>query len=1825
MRRLGEHLRGRRGQRLLGGATIAVVLGAAGASYAFLGTSGSSVRARPEAGSRAYAEARASAREDKASGPVSARNAGSGRSKGGKAPHVDARSGPKNLPTSKALPSFTRKGDDVIRLLAGAFDPHSDPLPAPGRMPLLAEDELPAGTAQYWLVQVRDHRFPEVVRAVKAAGGTIAGTIPDGAYMARATPKQRLQIARAPAVRWTGYYQPAWRMPATVRGKKGLLDLAGTRTYRVHLFPKEPNLKAAVRALAAIPGLEIVRDADVVVDVRATAAQLPRIASVPGVQWVGVRPKVVSHNVNARWVNDTGVRDVYAATALGRLTGAGQTAAVADTGVNYTYDLNGRAHIGFRDCNPDGTACKQAIYTQVTAGNSPAAVNTIKNNATGHRKMVAYFDIGDTGPNMFDESSHGTHVAGSVDGDQPGPSGGYDTYTDADGLAPAAEHVHQNIATASGGLVLPADDYLLWRQAYRPRDPASVATSSGPNGNPGDYVAPGYRPLEDARTHNNSYGLLAPVIDEGSAVRLDRFVWDHEDMSIVVSAGNAGPHVATIGSPSVAKNELSSGASANGRQPMASIDSMASFSSHGPTGDLRYGVDLATPGQIVVSAKGGSVDGYHVAQGTSMSGPILTGLATLVRQYFFDGYATAGGDGFAAGSPAAARAHNPSAALVKATLINGAERMRGFYTGDEGGARAQDGQWPSAGQGFGRVSLSNSLYFANDPTNNWYIDVYRGDTTAAGGCPACRSFPLSATPASRSFQIDVAPGEPLDVTLAWTDAPDLAPAGTPALVNNLDLVVTGPGGATYVGNNMNSRADPAVAVAETLNAPGPRDTTNLSERVRVANPSAGTYTITVEAAPIAVGNQGFALAASGRISRVGQTFTPGPPLQRDEAGSPAISNVKVETISADTAKVFFDTNEATTATATVAIAGTPTTFVDSYNVGPGGFPGLDENPGSIETSADYADRPVVGKKHEILITGLTPGQSASVTLTAKDLAATPNQATHATSLNSPQTVFQADADDVGQLYEDEATAAQVGQWRTGTQLYASRTGEGDGSGILGAFMFRPGTAVDPDDITGAVVELTSSHNWVVPYEDDRQVYVDLLASSVEAGWGVQGAPGEDYDEVHNAPADARIYPETTFRRGAYQKYAFTLTCADLQRLKNNLADGGAAFRYESSVDPKLGLFSMEFGFNRRSRGPDQRPKLILFTGQSAYPDGRPCDPATPAPAISDIGIHDGLTTNAVTVTWETDVPSTSMVLFREQTDGTNPWTQVATPALTRIHQVEVLGLDPTKNYEFAVRSAACNGATTTDTNGGAGYDFFRRSGTGDLGPPTTHASYDYETGAEGWTVQTTTSPVPPDTSWVRGAPGANTSANGWHLAIAANPLNKGYSDEDETSLTSPAVTFAGQTAAIKFSIARDTEATFDFVFVEYSANGGATWSSVEQIDGTNLEYPAYEPTPREVRFLNPNPGGQLQFRFRFRSDQLVSSPVNLGASIDQVSFISYPNATDTAPEEDLPLVGPVPPPSAGATGLNPPPTRTGPASAADITAGTGFCDIPSSSPTEPDLVISDMRATNNTGSGGNKKQPREGDKVTVSATVTNSGTGAAPATTTEFLFDGQTVLGLRPTPALAPGESATVEVLLDTRGMKGEHAVQATADKADAADESNEDNNLGRLTFTVQGNKVKNPSFEQQSSEGSGPANWSATDTEAGQTSWSEGGSEGDRSASITGTGGSAVLGGLPAWTSDAIPVNAGETLDLVVSVRTLGASSAPTAGLVYLGALGQVLDTVTLISAPLATGGFQTLEQAATIPSGVAAVRVALTGFAATDAATAGTVTFDNVGLFAR
>jgi minor extracellular serine protease Vpr len=269
----------------------------------------------------------------------------------------------------------------------------------------------------------------------------------------------------------------------------------------------------------------------------------------------------------------------------------------------------------------------------------------------------------------------------------------------------------------------------------------------------------------------------------------------------------------------------------------------------------------------------------------------------------------------------------------------------------------------------------------------------------------------------------------------------------------------------------------------------------------------------------------------------------------------------------------------------------------------------------------------------------------------------------------------------------------------------------------------------------------------------------------------------------------------------------------------------------------------------------------------------------------------------------------------------------------------------------------------------------------------------------------------------------------------------------------------------------------------------------------------------------------------------------------------------------------------------------------------------------PDLQVTALEAS--------RQRPRATDPVTITATVSNVGPGDAAASTTEFVLDDTTALGTVETPAIPAGESATVSVEWDTRGLNGEHVIRATADSALAVAETDETNNAATLTVTVRGNRVENGSFEQASDDGIGPESWEGSDTAAGTAGWSGGGSHGERSVTFTGSGGNAALEGSPTWTSAPTTVKAGETLTVTAAVSAEGASSTASLSLTYLGAGGELLQTLTVLTAPLTTDGFETLEETVIVPTGVTEVRVVLTGFAATDLATSGTVTFDDVGLF--
>jgi len=76
---------------------------------------------------------------------------------------------------------------------------------------------------------------------------------------------------------------------------------------------------------------------------------------------------------------------------------------------------------------------------------------------------------------------------------------------------------------------------------------------------------------------------------------------------------------------------------------------------------------------------------------------------------------------------------------------------------------------------------------------------------------------------------------------------------------------------------------------------------------------------------------------------------------------------------------------------------------------------------------------------------------------------------------------------------------------------------------------------------------------------------------------------------------------------------------------------------------------------------------------------------------------------------------------------------------------------------------------------------------------------------------------------------------------------------------------------------------------------------------------------------------------------------------------------------------------------------------------------------------------------------------------------------TQFVLDGQTVLGLLDTPNLAHGAYATISVNWSTAGIsKGKHTIKVTADRNNAVTESTETNNTRSLTLMLSNSTTRN-------------------------------------------------------------------------------------------------------------------------------------------------------------
>jgi PKD repeat protein len=196
-----------------------------------------------------------------------------------------------------------------------------------------------------------------------------------------------------------------------------------------------------------------------------------------------------------------------------------------------------------------------------------------------------------------------------------------------------------------------------------------------------------------------------------------------------------------------------------------------------------------------------------------MAAPLAAGGATVVRDYYHK-----------------AHSHDASAALVKATLINSAADLL-----DENNDGQDDNDYPIPNnhEGWGRVDLA-----AATDGGHQFVD----ETTGLGtGGDAVYNFAVSSS------------GAPFKVSLVWSDYPSTETAAK-NLVNDLDLVVTGPGGAVYRGNHFGNGWS---------RTGGSADRTNNVENVYVQAPAAGAWTVEVSGHNVPQGPQPYALVVDG--------------------------------------------------------------------------------------------------------------------------------------------------------------------------------------------------------------------------------------------------------------------------------------------------------------------------------------------------------------------------------------------------------------------------------------------------------------------------------------------------------------------------------------------------------------------------------------------------------------------------------------------------------------------------------------------------------------------------------------------------------------------------------------------------------------------------------------------------------------------------------------------------------------------------------------------------------------------------------------------------
>ena len=718
----------------------------------------------------------------------------------------------------------------------------------------------------------------ELRASLEALGAEILGYVPHTAYLVRLTSGQHAELTERPEVFWMGLYQPAWRVAPKldyIAQARSNQPLRMTVLLSPEDFPSQGALRSALRGLGVQVQRVVRREFDWKARIQGEAADADQLAGVRGVLWVERFVDYELHNNVARTSANTTtgrggasgpIMDVEDVWSRG-IRGEGQIVAAADTGLS-TGSLSS-LHLDFGD-----------------QSSSTNPMRVIKGYALGR---------GTWNDDVSQGGGHGTHVSGSIVGNGfrsgSNPSTNSFPASSYAGTAPKAQFVFQSIMDSGGNLGgIPTNLNNLFQPPYD--DGARVHSNSW--GAPVDGVYNTDAQELDQFTWLNQDMLIS--FSAGNSGRDGRRV-------VSGSCTNTGDPIDgvidndSVGAPGTAKNSLTVGASENYRPDFVyefpqndctssngveqktwgwfsscsfstnpifgdlmadNASGLGAFSSHGPTDDGRVKPDIVAPGIAIISTRSdqnqayeqwgicnipASLRTYYLTQGgTSMSNPLTAGAATLVRQYYVDGW-HANGSRVTHSSPVSADGFNPTAALVKATLLNGAYSMSPGQFGT-GSTQEIASDLPNTAEGYGRVDLEGALFpgsgFGDDASRVMEVhDISSGLSTGQ----------------STDYAISVASSaDPLIVTLVWTDPFAGTGSGT-KLVNDLDVTVIAPNATTYYANGIDKTSG--------------LDRTNNVEQVTVSSPATGNWTVRVNGfnvpgnAVSGTNSQPYALVISG--------------------------------------------------------------------------------------------------------------------------------------------------------------------------------------------------------------------------------------------------------------------------------------------------------------------------------------------------------------------------------------------------------------------------------------------------------------------------------------------------------------------------------------------------------------------------------------------------------------------------------------------------------------------------------------------------------------------------------------------------------------------------------------------------------------------------------------------------------------------------------------------------------------------------------------------------------------------------------------------------